>query len=68
MNDDFFWSINVQAFAAFNKDRKLDGYAFKPSYYSYFDSGTSKILVPPSVFPTLIQMLVIANGSPENKI
>ena len=61
VKNDFFGSINVQAFAVSNGE-DVDEFAFKPDFYSYFDSGTSKILVPPTVYPGLIKMLLDANG------
>jgi hypothetical protein len=64
LGNDFFWSINVQAFSAGDNSTNKS-YAFSSSYYSIFDSGTSHIIVPPSVFTGLIQALVIANGNPE---
>lgn len=66
INNDFFWSINVQAFAVGNNSNATNSsFAFKQSYYSFFDSGTSHIIVPPSVFSGLIKQLLIANGNPE---
>jgi hypothetical protein len=67
MNNDFFWSVNVQAFAA-GTNKTNTSYAFTSSIYSIFDSGTSQILVPSSVFTSLIETLVVANGNPEYQL
>ena len=59
INDDtFFWKINVRAFRIGQGNVNIDGspseWSFETPQIAVLDTGTSRILVPYSVFPTII--------------
>jgi hypothetical protein len=65
MQNDFFWSIGIQA-VGFGESPQTNAFAFDEKVnYAIFDSGSSHIMLPPSVFEPFIRQLLAVLGNPK---
>lgn len=68
MNKDFFWS-NYIAGIAFGSTMEDNSYKFLDgNHYAIFDTGSSHLLIPPSVYDLVIDKLVKVSGEPSYQI
>lgn len=66
--NDFFWSTSTQGFALNNTLDSQSSFAFTSPQYTIFDSGTSQILLPSSIFQTFTKEVLKANGNPNYSV
>lgn len=59
--DDFFWSASISAYAI-TATGGSSSYQLSSEVYAYFDSASSQILVPPSMYTKFITDIVTASG------